>query len=228
MSVKRKPFKLVVSRTERVRDSMNIYFKCPNGFSFKAGDWLDFFMPDESELRGGKTYSFASSPTEDNIMISFRLGISQFKQYLQSRQNGDVLNVSQYGNSYDFYAKDNRTSVFIAGGIGIAPFRSMLKEMNDERSSNEVQLLYFNKDDVFLFQDEINEWARELRLDVHYIQTDELKRKDRLKVYQETMRKDADLYYIAGPEAMVKTTTSLLTDTGIESFRIRTDSFEGY
>ncbi len=207
---------------------MNIYFKRPNGFSYKAGDWLDFFMTAESVPRGGKTYSIASSPTEDSIMISFRFGRSPFKQYLQSRKNDDILNVSQYGNSYDFYVKDNRTSVFIAGGIGIAPFRSMLKEMYDERSGNQVQLLYFNKSDIFLFQDELNEWKNELRLDLHYIRTDELKRKDRVKLYQETMWKNADLYYVAGPTEMVKTTSSLLKDMGINSFRIRTDSFDGY
>lgn len=219
---------LDVLRRELVGDgNMNLYFEWPRNFIFLAGDWVDLYVPGRS-LKGGITYSLSSSPTESELMISFKIGISEFKQHLQSLQAGDKLYIRQYGNAYDFYLKDNRTCICIAGGIGIAPFRSMLKEMVDTDSLNEVQLIYFNKNDSFLFKDEIDEWQKVLRLDVHYLQTDSLKRKDRLKVYGESMRKDGDLYFIAGPEGMVESTEHILIDMGVDIRKIRIDSFGGY
>lgn len=220
--------KLEVKRTEHVDNgNMNIYFQWPKDFIFQAGDWVDLYIPGK-KLRGGITYSLSSSPTEDELMISFKKGISEVKQHLQSIQQGENLYISQYGNAYDFYLKDNRSSICIAGGIGIAPFRSMLKEMFDTENRNEIQLLYFNKDEFFLFQPEINEWQKTLKLDVQYIQTDTIKRKDRLRIYREVMRKDGDFYFIAGPEGMVESTEHILIEMGIDLRKIRVDSFGGY
>lgn len=219
---------LKVIRTEMIGVTiMNVYFERPRGFTFHAGDWVDLSVAGKN-LKGGITYSLSSSPTESDLMISFKVGISEFKQHLQSLQPGDTLYIHQYGNAYDFYLKDNRTSICIAGGIGIAPFRSMIKEMADTDDRNEIQLLYFNTDDSFLFRDEIDEWKKALKLDVRYFETSAMKRKDRIKIFQETMWKNGDLYFIAGPEGMVESTEHLLLDMGIELRKIRIDSFGGY
>ncbi|CAN5686459.1 ferredoxin--NADP reductase [soil metagenome] len=219
---------LEVKYTQQIAiGNMNVYFYWPKNFTFQSGDWIDLSVQGK-QLKGGITYSLSSSPTESELMISIKIGISEFKQHLQSLQPGNKLYITQYGNDYNFYLKDNRTSVCIAGGIGIAPFRSMLKEMIDTNNRNEVQLIYFNKDEAFLFQEEVDEWRKVLKLDVQYIQTDMLKRKDRVKVFKETMRKDGDLYFIAGPEGMVESTEHILLDLGINLKNIRVDSFGGY
>lgn len=206
---------------------MSIYFKRPIGFAFESGDWADIVNVGE-ELRGGKVYSFSTSPTESELAITFRKGLSPFKRHLQNVQAGDELIMTHYGNDYSFHLRDNRSSVLIAGGIGIAPFRSMLKEMVDTADKNQVQLLYFSKGKQFLFSDEIDAWAKVINLDVQYIDTEPLKRKDRQKIFQTVMDRDAHHYFIAGPEGMVESTEHMLIDIGVDPRDIRIDSFGGY
>lgn len=124
---------LTVLRSQQIGDNgMSIYFERPIGFDFEAGDWIDIDFADTS-LNGGKVYSLSSSPTDSELAISFRIGISPFKRQLQTVKPGDKLYISQYGNDYGFQLNDKRSSVLIAGGIGIAPFRSMVKELYDKR-----------------------------------------------------------------------------------------------
>jgi ferredoxin-NADP reductase len=206
---------------------MAVSFKRPIGFEYEAGDWIDLMKPGV-ELKGGKTYSLSSSPTEGELAIMFRKGLSPLKQHLQNLRPGDELAITQYGNDYGFHLRENRSSVLIAGGIGIAPFRSMLKEMADTDSQNEVQLLYFNKGTESLLSKELDQWAKSLHLDIQYINTEELKRKERLKIFQNVMNHDAHHYFIAGPESMVENTEHILIDLGIDIKDIRIDSFGGY
>lgn len=220
---------LVVLRTEQLDDTtLSVYFAYPAGFSYDAGDWIDLQFYDETPS-GGITYSLSSSPTEPELAITFRTGISPFKRRLQALTAGDKLYIRQYGNDYDFYLKNNRASVLIAGGIGIAPFRSMLKDMADSGSSNDVHLVYMNKGSSYVFGAEIDRWKTQLpHLSITYIDTTELNRKKREKLLLASIRKDAHHYFIAGPEGMVESTEHLLIDHGISTKDIRIDSFGGY
>lgn len=206
----------------------SVVFERPIGFSYETGDWVDIDFADTS-YRGGKTYSLSSSPTENELTVSFRIGISPFKRKLQSVQPGDKMYIRHYGNDYGFHLRDNKSSVLIAGGIGIAPFRSMLKEMFDINASNDVQLVYLNKSDDFLFKDDIEDWKRALpNLSIEYIVTRELKRKSREKLLLSLIKDTAHNYFIAGPEAMVENTEHLLLDNGVSVKDIRIDSFGTY
>lgn len=62
-------------------------FERPRGFDYEAGDWLEFeFTP---VLRGGPTYSFSSSPTEADLSITFKEGLSEVKQALAGSRPGN-------------------------------------------------------------------------------------------------------------------------------------------
>lgn len=221
--------KLAVIHTDKVDDkTISVYFVRPIGFEFEAGDWIDLNFYNE-QPKGGITYSISSSPTEGEMAITFRIGISPFKRKLQELQRGDELYISQYGNDYNFHLKENRSSVLIAGGIGIAPFRSMLKEMVDTHNRNQVQLIYMNKGKQYVFFDEINAWKQKLpNIEVVYMDTNELNRKKREKILLNTLNKNAHHYFIAGPEGMVESTEHLLIDNDISVKDIRIDSFGGY
>lgn len=206
----------------------SVVFERPMNFNYETGDWIDIDFADTS-YSGGKTYSLSSSPTESELAISFREGISPFKKKLQSVQPGDKMYISQYGNDYGFQLKDNRSSVLVAGGIGIAPFRSMLKEMFDMRIKNRVQLIYLNKGNDFLFKEELEDWKRVCpNILVDYVVTKELKRKPREKLLLSLIKDTSRSFYIAGPEAMVENTEHLLLDNGVSIKEIRIDSFGTY
>ncbi len=220
---------LTVLRTEQLDDvTMTVHFTRPAGFEYESGDWIDLGFDDVTPS-GGITYSLSSSPTEPELSIAFRVGISPFKRRLQSLEPGDTLFISQYGNDYGFHLKDNRSSVLIAGGIGIAPFRSMLKELYDTGNKNQVQLVYMNKGTQYVFAAEIETWRAALpNVRVDYVDTTGLNRKKREKLLVGLIKNDAHHYFVAGPEGMVEATEHLLIDAGISARDIRIDSFGGY
>jgi ferredoxin-NADP reductase len=206
----------------------SVYFTRPANFTFEAGDWVDIQF-EGRVLKGGITYSLSSSPTESDLRISFREGISEFKKALQSISPTDQLFISQYGNDYDFQLKKNQSSVLIAGGIGIAPFRSMIKEMYDNGDANEVTLIYLNQTDRFLFKEELDTWAAGLlNLRIRYISTAELSRKKREKLILSLIKNPNQNFYISGPPGMVEANEHLLIDHGVQVRDIRIDSFGGY
>jgi ferredoxin-NADP reductase len=221
--------KLVVkSLRNEMLDYWSVVFERPAGFVFEAGDWIDLEFK-EGSLKGGKTYSLSSSPTETDIVITFRKGLSELKRTLQSLQPGDEVYISQFGNDYDFQLNHNRSSVLIAGGVGIAPFRSMLKEILDHHSQNDVSLIYLNQNQTFLFEDEINDWSAKLpNLLVTYINTKDINRKKREKLIQSLIKDVFQNFYISGPPGMVESNEHLLIDMGVQIHNIRIDSFGGY
>jgi ferredoxin-NADP reductase len=207
---------------------LSAYFDRPANFVFEAGDWIDIQFENQ-QFNGGITYSLSSSPTESDLRITFRVGISEFKKALQTIKPGDRLYISQYGNDYGFQLKKNQSSVLIAGGVGIAPFRSMLKEMYDSGDHSDVELIYLNKDDKFLFKEELDIWSQHLpNLSISYITTDEINRKKREKLILSLIGSSNQNFYISGPPSMVESNEHLLIDHGIHVRDIRIDSFGGY
>jgi ferredoxin-NADP reductase len=206
----------------------SVYFNRPINFVFEAGDWIDIQF-DGRELNGGITYSISSSPTESLIQITFREGISEFKKALQSVHANDKLIISQYGNDYGFQLKKNQSSVLIAGGVGIAPFRSMLKEMYDNNQNSEVTLIYLNQNESFLFKDELEVWSKRLtNLSISYISTKDINRKKRGKILMSLIKNPNQNFYVSGPPSMVESNEHLLIDMGVQVRDIRIDSFGGY
>lgn len=229
MVTKNQHIRLVVKKLQyEVLEYWSIVFERPVGFVFKAGDWIDLEFKD-GPLNGGKTYSLSSSPTEAGIVITFRKGLSEIKRTLQSVKPGDEMYISQYGNDYDFQLHQNRSSVLIAGGVGIAPFRGMLKEMLDTHSKNDVSLIYINQQQTFLFEDEINNWAAaSSHLTVTYINTKDINRKRREGLIRSLIKDVSQNFYISGPPGMAESHEHLLIDMGVPVRTIRIDSFGGY
>lgn len=229
MVTKNQHIELIARRlVAEVPGYLSVYFDRPAGFVFEAGDWMDIQF-ERRELSGGITYSISSSPTEGDLKITFREGISEFKNALQAVQANDRLFISQYGNDYDFQLKKNQSSVLIAGGVGIAPFRSMLKEMVDSSDRNEVTLIYLNQNETFLFRDELDTWSKQLpNLSIVYISTKDLNRKKREKLIDSLIKSPNQTFYISGPPGMVESNEHFLIDRGVKIRDIRIDSFGGY
>lgn len=219
---------IVTQNTEDTPGYRSIFFSRPAGFVFEAGDWIDLEF-DGRELKGGKTYSISSSPTETDIRITFREGISEFKMALQLLTPNERVFISQFGNDYGFQLKKNRSSTLIAGGVGIAPFRSMLKEMYDNRDKNEVTLVYLNQNDTFLFEAELTAWQKALpNLSIAYVPTKSLNRKKREKLLAGMIKTIHQNFYISGPPGMVESAEHFLLAQEVEVRDIRIDSFGGY
>ena len=229
MVTKNQLIKLVVKELQHeILDYWSILFERPAGFIFESGDWIDI-MFNGTSLKGGKTYSISSSPTEVDIKITFREGLSELKRALKDVQPGDELYITQYGNDYDFQLNRNRSSVLIAGGVGIAPFRSMLKELADNDDPNNILLIYLNQNENFLFKNELDIWAGHLpNVSIAYINTKDINRKKREKLIHSLITDTSQNFYISGPPGMVEANEHLLIDMGVQIRNIRIDSFGGY
>lgn len=220
---------LVATRIEQDQPGyFSIFFARPEHFTFEAGDWIDIGF-DGRTLKGGITYSLSSSPLESDLRITFREGVSEFKRALQAITPGERLFISQYGNDYDFRLNKNQSSILIAGGVGIAPFRSMLHEMHEQHAANDVQLIYLNQNEQFLFKTELDAWVTSMpNLAISYIATKNINRKKREKLVLSLIKNRNHNFYISGPPSMVENNEHLLIDAGVDIRDIRIDSFGGY
>lgn len=205
----------------------SIVFARPPRFEYEAGDWIDLGF--STDLSGGKTYSLTSSPTEPDLVITFKEGHSGIKRALQAARPGDEFRVTAYGNDYDFARQQHRSSVLIAGGVGVAPFRSMLAEMVDLDSSDSAHLLYLNRTPDFLFQPEFEAWRNQLpNVRIDLVTTGGMKRKQRSSLLAACVSDAVHYYYVAGPPGMVESTEQVLMAAGVDHDDIRVDIFDGY
>lgn len=229
MPVHHDAYPLVVTKVQpETSGYRSLFFARPRGFSFEPGDWMDVNLP-ANQPPGGTTYSFASAPSEPELRITFRDGQSPFKQALQAAQPGDRFIIAEYGNDYGFQLNEHRTSTLIAGGVGVAPFRSMLAQMVAETRRNIVQLIYLNTSTEFLYRSEFDAWQQELPgLSVHYVATKALKRKDRERVLRELITEPRQQFYVSGPSGMVASTREALHKFGVVDSSIKVDDFGDY
>jgi len=210
-------------------DCWSIVYEKPPGFTFEAGMWMDvrFLAP---ELTIGRTFSFASAPTEPDLMITFKKGSTRFKQSLASVRPGDVMLITQYGSNGLRWDRTH-PSVFLAGGVGIAPLRSMIKAGIDAHDTLNMTLIYVNHTSDFPFRSELEEWRQTATsLRVHWVVSGQEGRltPETLGRYLGRSAIPAAKYYIAGPPSMVSSVESLLASLHVAQDHILSDSFTGY
>jgi ferredoxin-NADP reductase len=160
---------------------------------------------------------------------------SSFKQALARLEPGKVINAS--GPSGRFvYSLDEPRVVFIAGGIGITPFRSMLVELATLPVAAEITLLYANRTPDIAFKPLLDALAHtHPRLNVVYIVNDPtvdwrgaVGRIDAAFIAQHVSDATHPLYYVSGPQLMVKAMGQALAELGVQRNRIKRESFPGY
>jgi ferredoxin-NADP reductase len=138
--------------------TMSFYFRKPAGFSFKPGQYLDCTLtdPPETDPEGNiRSFSIASAPGENRLMITTRMRDTAFKRVLRKMPLGSHLKVKGPLGSFTLRGSASRPAVFLAGGIGITPFRSMLVDEARKRSARRIVLFYSNRrpeDSAFLHE----------------------------------------------------------------------------
>jgi ferredoxin-NADP reductase len=207
----------------------SIHFERPRGFTYEAGDWVDLRFP-TPDLAVGRTFSFSSSPTEDRIRITYKHGVSPFKRAVAAVQPGQELLVTQSGSN-GFRLSDRHPAVMIAGGVGIAPFRSMVQAAIDTRTLRAIDVVFVSRGGDIPFRAEMATWASGIpHLRLHDIHTGSGARLGAatLRPIVDGAEAERPKYYIAGPPAMVDATLGHLVAMGLDKDQILTDRFDGY
>ena len=233
----------LLSRHEVAEGIMAFRFERPANWAFRAGQYLDMTLldPPETDSEGNvRSLSIASGPHEETLMVATRMRDTAFKRVLSTMPLGTTVKID--GPSGDLTLQDTatRAAVFLAGGIGITPFRSMICLATAERLRHQIFLFYSNRrpeDAPFLAELEslerdnpkykliasMTDMAKSRRPwsgETGFINQEMLGR------YLEGIA--SPIYYVAGPPAMVKGLHEMLTKAGMNDDDIRAEEFAGY
>ncbi|MFD1507506.1 FAD-dependent oxidoreductase [Georgenia yuyongxinii] len=223
--------------------TMAFYFEKPPGFEYTAGQFADYTLldPAETDAEGDtRGFSLTSAPYEPRLMATTRLRDTAFKRVLRDLPIGAELALDAPYGSFTLHHNVARPAVFLTGGIGITPVRSIGLQAAHDRTAHKIIVLYSNKrpeDAAFL--DELrglDETHGNFTLAATMTQPET----SRLGWDGETGHVDtpmlsryiddltAPVYYLSGPATMVSAMRGVLTAAGVDADDIRTEEFTGY
>lgn len=233
----------LLSRNSVAEGTMAFDFARPVGFTFKAGQAADLTLlnPPETDSEGNiRTFSIASPPFEEQLTFATRMRDTAFKRSLQVVPLGTEIQISPPSGSFTLHKNANKPAVFLAGGIGITPFLSVIRQADHDRLPHELYLFYSNRrleDAPFLeilqgvektnanfrlvpTMTEMSHSGREWKGEMGFINGEMLIR--HLRTLQ------GPIYYVAGPPPMVAAMREMLVGAGVDEDDVRTEEFAGY
>jgi len=228
LSIFKKKDLLFLESHKESEDVYTFLFEKDEDLTWKAGQHGLFSITHKKIKNGTKPFTLASAPTEKVVKITTRISDdpSDFKKALLELKPG--MKISMSGPVGSFYIKDNSPTLLIAGGIGITPFRSIVKQLEMEGNSTEnpIHILYMDSSKSYLYKDELDEIAESTSISVTYLDSRE-------GLHQEIdkfsgLYKNEGKYFIAGPKSMVGSISSYLQDNDISKRNIKKDVFFGY
>jgi len=233
----------LLRREEVAENTMSFYFDKPAGFQFKPGQYLDCSLmdPPETDAEGNiRTFSIASAPTEKDLMVATRMRDTAFKRVLKGMPLGTQLKIDGPLGSFTLHSNASRPAVFLAGGIGITPFRSMIVNAARVGFARRVLLFYSNRrpEDCAFLQElqQIGSGNKNYQTICAMTNMEKSERPwhgetgyiDKAMLARFVPDVAAPIYYIAGPPAMVTAMKETLTGAGVSEDDIRSEDFAGY
>jgi ferredoxin-NADP reductase len=233
----------LLSRVEVAEGSMAFHFEKPSQFDFKPGQAADvtLFNPPETDSEGNtRTFSIASSPFENQLMFATRMRDTAFKRSLKKVPLGTDVKIDSPMGSFTLHKNSAKPAVFLAGGIGITPFVSIVRQADHDRLSHTLYLFYSNRrpeDTPFLEALQILEKSNPsfrlvctmtamLQSQKEWKGETGLINKEMLSRHLTSLQ--GPIYYVAGPPAMVAAMRKMLAGAGVDEDDIRTEEFGGY
>jgi ferredoxin-NADP reductase len=230
-------------REEIAAWTMAFHFAKPAGFSFKAGQAIDIVLSDPAGVDDGNTrhtFSIVTAPFEDKLTIATRMRDTPFKRRLKDLPDGSPIGIEGPSGSLVLHSKPERAAIMIAGGIGITPFVSILRQAAIDPSPRRLVLLYSNhrpEDTAFLAELQAMERSNpNFRLLATMTRMDESSQGwqgategiDEKLLRRIAAELAAPIYYLAGPPAMVAAMRQTLNEAGVDDDDLRSEEFYGY
>lgn len=229
------------SRSEVASGTMAFHFEKPDGFIFQPGQCGDFTLPNppQNDAEGNKrSFSIAAAPYEDDLFIATRMRDTAFKRSLKLIDLGTDLELEAPWGELTLHDDARIPAVFLTGGIGITPVRSIVLQAAHDKLAHPLFAFYSNRtpnDAAFL--DELAA-AREANPNFTLIATmteaNNTPWDGETGYITEAMLKkhlpdlSRPIYYLTGPPAMVAAMQKLLKNAGVKESNIRAEEFSGY
>ena len=212
----------LVEKNQLTPTTYNFAFEPDRPIKHAAGQFIDITLPDvKLDSRGNRrTFTIVSPPSENliNIGVKFYPGGSQFKNKLQSLKIGDEIIGSHVGGDFVLPKDTSTPLVFVAGGIGITPFISMISEICKSNIKYNLALYYFVSDNKEVAYPDALRLAKTAGIKVN-VRTDRLTDED-------IKKHPGAHFYLSGPPGLVEAYKTQLKKMGIK--QIQTDYFSGY
>lgn len=206
-------------------ESHTFIFEPLEAVEWQAGQYINLSLPGLPPVEADRLFTIASAPFEKNIMITTYLGSSPFKQRLALLQPGELIEADQVGGDFT-WQETALPKLFIAGGIGVTCFRSIVLNQLDKQVPVNAQLLYAGKESRRPFVELLQEAAEydTTFTILDYVDT-------RLTVDQ--LLKDipdatSRVVYIAGSQPFSETIGEGLITAGLPRQQLKYDYFDGY
>lgn len=221
----------LVSKKTETPDVTSFIFEPTEPLAWKAGQFLHHVLHHlPTDDRGSDRYfTNAAAPFENHVMITTRItkdAGSTFKKKLISLAEGKSIEISRVGG--DFTLDDlSKDYVWIAGGIGITPYRSMLAQLDHEGKQPKITLLYANHDQNIVYKDELEDFAKKNpNFVIKYVFSPE--HIDEAKIKELVPDFASKIFYVSGPEPMVDALGETIKKMGIPDTNLKQDWFPGY
>lgn len=235
---------LLQSREFVADRTMAFHFEKPAGFEFKPGQAIDLALarpgvkPSSSDFQ--HTFSLVSAPGENELIVATRMRDSAFKRALGALPVGASAEVKGPFGSLTLHKKQTRAAVLVAGGIGVTPFMSMLRQAVQDLLPQDLRLLCSNRrpeDTPFLQELQLLE-QRNPHFRLIATMTDMTRSQQSWNGYARRIDSEmirhavqglADpVFYVSGPPTLVGAVRQVLATAGVDDDDVRSEEFYGY
>lgn len=233
--------RLTLREVQKISDRVYHYvFQPDQRFSYQPGQYMEWTLAGVPyDSRGNRrTFTIASSPTEPTVMLGMKYyePASMYKAAFERLQPGDTVYASQIAGNFTLNGNERTKLAFIAGGIGITPFRSMIKYLLDRNIACDIVLLYVVSTPAEIAYS--REFYEAGKVGVRFIpivtQPGQLvegvvnTRLNQQVITQLVPDYSQRIFYVSGPPAMVDATKQYLRDLRVPRSNVKTDHFSGY
>lgn len=205
----------------------------PPGFEYRAGQYGDLVLPAStgvSDQNNKHGFSFASAPYEDHLCMTTRMRDTPFKRAARKVPVGTMVKMLALWGDFTLQKNASVPAVFVTGGIGITPVRSIVAQATHDKAPHKITLIYANRTPALAaYTDELKHFAEinpNFTFIPVYTNTQGHVNADTIKAHVADI--PGSRYYLSGPEGMVKAMRALLVQAGADDDSIRGEEFEGY
>ncbi len=238
-------YKVKLIKSEEITDATwSFSVTKPAGFEFRPGQYCDLklLQPEQTDQEGDtRTLSIAAAPYEADLLFATRMRDTAYKRVIKDLPAAAELELDGPYGDFTLHKTETVPAVFIIGGIGVTPVRSIVAQASRDKLSQRIILIHSCRSSSdFPFKADFEAYSK-LNPNFSYIPvlsdvepgasngwSGEVGRVDEPMIKRIAADLNSPIYYLSGPEGMVRAMRQLLVSLPVNEDNIKTEEFSGY